>query len=836
MIYTISEEEEPISSYASESESNFNPNSNSDNNNDKNNSSSSISNSNENYDNSNSNSNPETFIALLDLTKEQELKWFSNSSESIMLEHVHDMNAEFDLRYPENDPIKLEPHLCTYIDLKIALEILVTTMGINIRGGIIDAEYVGNIIAILQNNSKKTYTIEPNKKIAQAIFLSLVKIAQLVLVGSREKLRITAKEIQEFGSTDRIDVSVNMAEEKIIDKGEIISTHQSISIPSYSQYMLAIKREQKSLFVNQKRLDLLIFTYQSKAKNIKILIYNTTENVIEIPKGTIIKYLTTEVEDQLPNHISDFLQLCGYINMGNLNPFQQMQLRMLLSNFNDIFASENEFGCTNIIQHQIKTVTTTLKVVTQTDLRTLEYYQSIYTHCKQRFNIPDGIETFKKTLYQYIENHINNYLFGDYNISEVRHNLYKSLIHHSCLNTQNFNSQTLKTYFQELNFNIIQYCEENYPIEQKFSLSFKSETETSNKDKQKAKQHSKTTPNTPILTKTTAKHLQTPEQRTSFKLPLSITPFPASLVQPQTPSLPLIWFSRIEDFQSPKSPIQQQEPISTSTNLIDYLTENRSEETKSEQETKDSENKEKMVSTYIAKISEFTGENNETISKARDANGWNAARILKAISYFLYGMTGEWFENLEAPPEHWEAFKTAFLEQFTNNNTSITLRNWFQNIKQEPNESVMTYLGKFNKLLRRICQLKTNEYYSNAQILDQFIAGLKDKLIKKVCSHAPEDLATAIQQAKNYEMAMKKANHTKLVNLAIKETSSAAEKKIDQLNKKPTPQPIQQQYQQSPTQYYQVPARKLITQNQFTPQNQYQVNNNRISSNNQLVP
>ncbi|KAG9289359.1 hypothetical protein G9A89_007920 [Geosiphon pyriformis] len=147
----------------------------------------------------------------------------------------------------------------------------------------------------------------------------------------------------------------------------------------------------------------------------------------------------------------------------------------------------------------------------------------------------------------------------------------------------------------------------------------------------------------------------------------------------------------------------------------------------------------------------------------------------------------------------------------------------------------MTYIGKFNKLLRRICQLETNDY-SDAQILDQFITGLKDKLIKKVHPHVPEDLNSAIQHAKRYEMAMEEANCTKLVNLAIGKTSLAAEKKIDQLTKKPAPQPIQQQYQQPPTQHYQVPAQKLITQNQFTPQNRYQVNNNRISSNNQLVP
>ncbi|KAG9299099.1 hypothetical protein G9A89_020412 [Geosiphon pyriformis] len=96
---------------------------------------------------------------------------------------------------------------------------------INIRGGIIDTGYVRNIIAMLQNDSEKTYVIEPNEKIAQTIFLSLVKIAQLVLMRNKEKLGITAREIQDFESMNRIDVPVNMAEKEIVDKEEIISTH-----------------------------------------------------------------------------------------------------------------------------------------------------------------------------------------------------------------------------------------------------------------------------------------------------------------------------------------------------------------------------------------------------------------------------------------------------------------------------------------------------------------------------------------------------------------------------------------------------------------------------------
>ncbi|KAG9307687.1 hypothetical protein G9A89_023252 [Geosiphon pyriformis] len=285
------------------------------------------------------------------------------------------------------------------------------------------------------------------------------------------------------------------------------------------------------------------------------------------------------------------------------------------------------------------------KVTTTPDATTLEYYQSIYIHCKQRFNIPDGIEVVKKSVYQYIENCINNYLFGNYNISEVRSNLYNNLAHYSQLKTENLNSETLATYFQELNFNIIKYCEETYPVQSQYSIDFESETETSNKDKQKLKQYSKTTPNTPILPKTTAKHLQTPEQGTT-------------------------------ENQSKHSETAANE-------------ENNSEIT--EEESINSENEENEMTAYIAKIPEFNGEDIETspqewldqVTKAGNANRWNAARI--------------------------------------------------------------------------------------------------------------------------YEMAMKEANHTKLVNLAIGETSSAAEEKIDQLTKKIENYFTNQQQQQ--LQRYQSPQR-----------------------------
>ncbi|KAG9291911.1 hypothetical protein G9A89_004849 [Geosiphon pyriformis] len=330
MIYIISKKKNPISSYGLESESLFNSNSNSDNDNNKNN---------------------KIYIALPDLTKKQELKWFSDNNKNIMSEHAHNTDTRFDLKYLRKDTIKLEPHLRTYIDLKIALEIPATTMvqlafrsslakkGINIRKEIINAKYIENIIVMLQNDSEKAYIIELNEKIAQAIFLSLVKIAQLVSVGNREKLEITARGIQGFGLIDRIDVLVNIAEEKIVDKKKIISTSQSISIPPYNQYMVVIEKkvkdqiqifETKAILYKSKKIGLVNLHIPAKNHSyIKIPIYNNMENVIKILKRTTIEYLTTKIENQLPDTISDFPQLCEYIDIISQTIYRQKKCYLL---------------------------------------------------------------------------------------------------------------------------------------------------------------------------------------------------------------------------------------------------------------------------------------------------------------------------------------------------------------------------------------------------------------------------------------------------------------------------------------------------------------------------
>ncbi|KAG9295831.1 hypothetical protein G9A89_009060 [Geosiphon pyriformis] len=354
----------------------------------------------------------EQYLVYPNLSKELELKWYSDNEEEICPKKVHDTNASFDLQYPGQLLIIIAPHSFVKINLKIALEISVSTMiqvasqsslakkKIDIKGRIIDAGYIRNIVVMLQNNSDRPYKIESQEKIAQAIFLPLVKIPQLIL-----------------------------------------------------------KRDQKPL-----------------------------------------------------------------VTFGALPQKQH---------------SNNKF-----------------KVATASDITTLEYYQSIYTHCKQQFEIRDGIIAFKKTLFQYIENRINNYFFGNYNITTVKRDLLENILHYSNTKAENISAEALATKDKEI-------------------------TDLS-------------------------------------KLLLTITPFPASLAQAQTPNSPLNQFARPEDFTSLRTE-NQSEHSETAANEENELE-------ISKEESIDSKNEEDEMTTYIAKIPEFNKEDIETspqewldqVTKARD--------------------------------------------------------------------------------------------------------------------------------------------------------------------------------------------------------------------------
>ncbi|KAG9289173.1 hypothetical protein G9A89_022482 [Geosiphon pyriformis] len=164
-----------------------------------------------------------TPIYLIENQPALQLKYFNNNRQGIKPKKAHEIDAGYNLRYPGKNTLVLKPKSLTKINLKIALEIppgamvqiasrsSLASKGINIKGGIIDAGYTGDITVMLQNETDKPFKIEHAEKIAQAIYLPLINISGLQLVNQREQLGKSDRGTQGFGSTGRFTVLVNIA-------------------------------------------------------------------------------------------------------------------------------------------------------------------------------------------------------------------------------------------------------------------------------------------------------------------------------------------------------------------------------------------------------------------------------------------------------------------------------------------------------------------------------------------------------------------------------------------------------------------------------------------------
>ncbi|KAG9306889.1 hypothetical protein G9A89_002558 [Geosiphon pyriformis] len=184
------------------------------------------------------------------------------------------------------------------------------------------------------NNSEKSYTIESKKKIAQAIFLLLVKIEKFVPVENREKLLQTTRETFGFGST-RKGIEVNFTE-TIKKKDEVIKTEQSIILLPYRKSEIRIKKtiKEKDLIFEsypetcQKFFIGLtnLFIPANKAQWIKISIANTTKESIYIPEDTIIEYLRMKLKNTLTlQKILNFPEIALYCKLTSINWQQPLE-------------------------------------------------------------------------------------------------------------------------------------------------------------------------------------------------------------------------------------------------------------------------------------------------------------------------------------------------------------------------------------------------------------------------------------------------------------------------------------------------------------------------------
>ncbi|KAG9293796.1 hypothetical protein G9A89_019134 [Geosiphon pyriformis] len=160
------------------------------------------------------------------------------------------------------------------------------------------------------------------------------------------------------------------------------------------------------------------------------------------------------------------------------------------------------------------------------------------------------------------------------------------------------------------------------------------------------------------------------------------------------------------------------------------------------------ENGDKMATPYIARLTDFSGKEEETdvhtwlreAQKAIQTNNWNNQRAIQTLPFFLKG--------------------TANLCK-----------------------TVTQYLAQFNQIHRQI-EVIEQGYYTDLQVLNQFIRGLKSSILRRVCPAYPNSLPETITLARAFELAEKKANHSQIINMIIEENKTKTlEKRVIQLGK-----------------------------------------------------
>ncbi|KAG9302626.1 hypothetical protein G9A89_007330 [Geosiphon pyriformis] len=173
-------------------------------------------------------------------------------------------------------------------------------------------------------------------------------------------------------------------------------------------------------------------------------------------------------------------------------------------------------------------------------------------------------------------------------------------------------------------------------------------------------------------------------------------------------------------------------------------------------------NNNKMATPYILRKAQ----------KAIQANNWNDQRAIQTLFFFLKGTADSWYQSLETKPTSFAKFKDALLEYFSNPNA------------QDTGETVTQYLARFNQIC---CQIEAIEqrYYTDPQVLNQFIRELKSSILGKVRPVHPNFLPEAVMLARALESAEKEINHSQIVNMMIEENKTKTlEKKVAQLGEK----------------------------------------------------
>ncbi|KAG9297188.1 hypothetical protein G9A89_019469 [Geosiphon pyriformis] len=255
----------------------------------------------------------------------------------------------------KNQPINLK------IALKISLEAMIqitsqsslASKKINVREGIIVAGYTEDITIMLQNKTDKLFQIEHAKKIAQAIYLPLINISGLQLISQREQLGKSERKTNSFGSTGQFTVPPTTTQQ-IFEFNKQVCLEHNILIPNI--YIPEGTKKVQVTFYNSNNYPIVLLN------NLEIGVIYSNIFQQELPQTVLnfLKIIGHSLPKINPNSSSEnyhvVMKKLSQINMGQLKPQQQNQLKELIAEFADIFAeNNNDLGRTDLVQHQIYT-------------------------------------------------------------------------------------------------------------------------------------------------------------------------------------------------------------------------------------------------------------------------------------------------------------------------------------------------------------------------------------------------------------------------------------------------------------------------------------------------
>ncbi|KAG9297778.1 hypothetical protein G9A89_011293 [Geosiphon pyriformis] len=243
---------------------------------------------------------------------------------------------------------------------------------------------------MLQNETDKPFKIEHAEKIAQAIYLPLINISGLQLVNQRKQLGKSNRGTQNFGSTKRFTVPVNIALNTQNESHQILRLPQLITISPFGEhpeiYTCPKPTTTQQIFESNEQvclehnISIPNIYIPEGTKKVRVTFYNPNNYFIILLNNLEIGVIHSNIfQQELPQTVPDFSEIIGHslpkinpnpssknyhvvmeklsqINIGQLEPQQQTQLKELITKFVDIFTeNNNDLGRTDLVQHQIYT-------------------------------------------------------------------------------------------------------------------------------------------------------------------------------------------------------------------------------------------------------------------------------------------------------------------------------------------------------------------------------------------------------------------------------------------------------------------------------------------------